>query len=56
MSEPLIPDDLTLTERLVVHWVLNTIKARMLTGIPSGRLIDQAIEECEEVATRSTPT
>lgn len=51
MTKSLIPDDLTLTERLVVHWVLNTIKARMLTGIPSGRLIDQALAECE-----TTPT
>lgn len=45
MSEDLIPDDLSLMECLAVYHVLKRVKARALSGIPSGKVLDQALEE-----------
>lgn len=45
---PLVPEDATLMECLVAHEVLRRVKQRVLTGRPSGQVIDQAINETIE--------
>lgn len=41
-----IPSDASLMELAVVNWVLHKMKEKILTGVPSGQVIDQALEEC----------
>lgn len=50
-TETLIPDGLPLVEYASINWVLNTIKSKILTGIPSGVVIDQALDEVLAAAT-----
>lgn len=45
-----IPSDASLMELLLVNWVLHKMKAKILTGVPSGKVIDQALAECLETA------
>lgn len=54
MPERLVPEGLTLMELAAVNWVLSAVKIKILTGVPSGKVIDQALEECLVSAT--TPT
>lgn len=53
MSKPneFVPPDASLMERAVVNWTLSKMKEKILTGVPSGQVIDQALEECLETAT-----
>lgn len=46
MSERLVPEGLSLMELAAVNWVLSAVKTKVLTGVPSGQVIDQALEEC----------
>lgn len=39
-------------EYAMIHWVLQGIKARILSGEPSGLVIDQGIREVMELATQ----
>lgn len=41
-----IPSDASLMELAVVNWVLHKMKEKILTGVPSVKVIDQALEEC----------
>lgn len=41
----LVPDDLSFMECIVAKEVLSRIKARVLSGVPSGKVIDQALTE-----------
>lgn len=45
---PLVPEDATLMECLVAHEVLRRVKRKILTGRPSGQVIDQAISDLTE--------
>lgn len=48
-----IPEDFTMEECLCVKEVLTRIKRQVLSGIPSGKVIDQALDETLTVALRS---
>ena len=50
-TDQLIPAGLPLVEYQSINWVLRTIKDRVLTGEPSGRVLDRAIDEVLERAT-----
>lgn len=50
-TDPLIPAGLPLVEYQSINWVLCTIKERVLSGEPSGRVLDRAIDEVLERAT-----
>lgn len=53
MSKPqYVPEDVSRMECLVLSEVLRRIKAAVLDGTPSGQVIDQALEETMELATR----
>lgn len=53
MSNPqYVPEDVSRMECLVLSEVLRRIKSTILAGEPSGKVIDQAIEETFELATR----
>lgn len=52
MTESSIPPDLTLMELALLNWVLSRIKHEVLSGRPSGQVIDQALEEVMNLATR----
>lgn len=54
MPERLVPDGLSLMELAAVNWVLSAVKTKILTGTPSGQVIDQALEECLASATAPT--
>lgn len=45
MANKYVPEDLSLMEAACVNWVLSAIKADILSGTPSGKAIDQALEE-----------
>lgn len=45
MEKNYVPSDASLMECLVAHEVLQRVRRRVLEGIPSGVVIDQAIEE-----------
>lgn len=45
-----VPSDASLMELAVVNWVLHKMKEKILTGQPSGQIIDQALEECQTAA------
>lgn len=45
MSNQIIPDDLNLMNLALLNWVLSRIKIEILTGRPSGQVIDQALDE-----------
>lgn len=47
--DQLVPSDATLMECLVVHETLQRIKHKVLSGIPSGQVIDQAIDQAVTV-------
>lgn len=49
--EPLIPVGLSLVEYASINWVLGNIKSRILTGVPSGAVIDHALDEVLGAAT-----
>lgn len=51
MDDRLVPMEMTLTECAAVNWVLSRVKDKVLAGVPSGVVIDQAIEESLESAT-----
>ena len=52
MSNPqFVPADATRMECLVVSQTLRKMKQAVLGGIPSGQVIDQALEETLELAT-----
>lgn len=40
-----IPSDASLMELAVVNWVLHKMKEKILMGVPSGQVIDQALKE-----------
>jgi hypothetical protein len=50
-NETLIPAGLPLVEYASINWVLGNIRAKILTGVPSGVVIDQAIDEVLAAAT-----
>lgn len=52
MGERLVPMEMTLMECAAVNWVLSRVKDKVLTGVPSGVVIDQAISEALESSTR----
>lgn len=45
MANKYVPEDLSLMEAACVNWVLSAIKTDILSGTPSGKAIDQALEE-----------
>lgn len=45
MANKYVPKDLSLMEAACVNWVLSAIKTDVLSGTPSGKAIDQALEE-----------
>ncbi|OFP21993.1 hypothetical protein HMPREF2996_02525 [Corynebacterium sp. HMSC066C02] len=47
MANKYVPEDLSLMEAACVNWVLSAIKADILSGTPSGKAIDQALQEIE---------
>lgn len=55
MDGRLVPMEMTLTECAAVNWVLRRVKDKVFTGVPSGVVIDQAIGEALDSATRRTP-
>lgn len=48
--DQLVPSDATRMECLVVHETLQRIRQKTLTGIPSGQVIDQAIDQTLQIA------
>lgn len=50
-TETLVPAGLPLVEYASINWVLGNIKSKILTGVPSGVVIDQALEEVLAAAT-----
>ncbi len=46
-----IPSDASLMELAVVNWVLHKMKEKILMGVPSGKVIDQALQECLQAGT-----
>lgn|GEM_PF-2494086 len=50
--ETLIPAGLPLVEYASINWVLGNIKSKILTGVPSGVVIDQALDEVLAAATK----
>ncbi|WP_313007364.1 hypothetical protein [Corynebacterium variabile] len=55
-TETLVPAGLPIVEYASINWVLRNIKTKILTGVPSGVVIDQALDEVFERATaRSQP-
>jgi len=57
MEDRLVPLEMTRVECAAVNWVLSRVKEKILTGTPSGVVIDQALDEALEAATsrRTTP-
>ncbi|WP_170233728.1 hypothetical protein [Corynebacterium nuruki] len=51
MDDRLVPIEMTLTECAAVNWVLSRMKEKILTGVPSGVVIDQALDQAIESAT-----
>lgn len=49
MKESIVPEGISMMECLVVHEVLQRVRARVLAGAPSGKVIDQAIAEAVDV-------
>ncbi|WP_225747253.1 hypothetical protein [Corynebacterium sp. Marseille-P4611] len=47
MANKYVPEDLSLMEAACVNWVLSAIKADILSGTPSGKAIDKALQEIE---------
>lgn len=45
MANKYVPEDLSLMESACVNWVLSAIKVDILSGTPSGKAIDRALEE-----------
>lgn len=54
MDDRLVPMEMTLTECAAVNWVLSRVKDKVLTGVPSGVVIDQALAEVFESASCSS--
>ncbi|WP_411708668.1 hypothetical protein [Corynebacterium sp. LaCa116] len=50
MANKYVPEDLSLMEAACVNWVLSAIKADILSGTPSGKAIDKALQEIERNA------
>ncbi|WP_284784883.1 hypothetical protein [Corynebacterium rhinophilum] len=50
MANKYVPEDLSLMEAACVHWVLSAIKDDVLSGTPSGRAIDRAMDEAFTIA------
>lgn len=50
MANKYVPEDLSLMEAACVNWVLSAIKTDILSGTPSGKAIDQALEEAFNAA------
>lgn len=50
--DQLVPEVATRMECLVVHETLQRVKAEILSGRPSGQVIDQAIEQSIEVGSK----
>lgn len=50
MDEPLVPTDASRMELLVVNETLRRIRQRCLSGVPAGKVIDQAHEEALALA------
>lgn len=50
-TETLVPTGLPLVEYASISWVLGSIKLKILTGVPSGVVIDQALDEVLAAAT-----
>lgn len=50
MEDRLVPLEMTLPELAAVSWVLSRVKDKVLTGVPSGVVIDQALRETLEAA------
>lgn len=51
MNERLVPLEMTRAEYAAVNWVLSRVKDKILTGVPSGVVIDQALDQTLEAAT-----
>lgn len=51
MPERLVPYEMTLMDLAAVNWVLCRVKNEVLSGRPSGAVIDQALEEVVESST-----
>lgn len=55
-TETLVPAGLPLVEYASINWVLGNIKSKILAGVPSGVVIDQALDQVLAAATnRSRP-
>lgn len=53
MSNPqYVPEDVSRMECLVISHTLHAMKEAILNGTPSGLVVDQALEEAMELATR----
>jgi hypothetical protein len=51
MDDRLVPIEMTLMECAAVNWVLSRVREKILTGVPSGVVIDQALDQTIESAT-----
>lgn len=51
MPTKYVPEGLTLMELAGINWVLARIKTAMLKGEPSGRAIDDALDEIMAMVT-----
>lgn len=52
MANTYVPESLTLMEAACVNWTLAKIKIAILAGTPSGKVIDQAIDEALKAGTK----
>lgn len=52
-NRDLMPPDMTRMEAFIVHNVLCRVKERILSGRPSGQIIDEAIKQALDVGVAS---
>ncbi len=52
-EQEFVPSDASRMECLIVHETLRRMKQVILKGVPSGRVLDQAIDEAVELGIRN---
>ena len=53
-EQEFVPSDASRMECLIVHETLRRMKQVILKGVPSGRVLDQAMEEAIELGARNS--
>lgn len=53
-EQEFVPSDASRMECLIVHETLRRMKQEILKGVPSGRVLDQAIDEAIELGVRNS--